>query len=81
MLYASRLATTPKRTLILFETFSQAEPPLRLNCLSPLWNMSFTCLFQEHNDVMPNTGIEAATLRSLARRSNQVSYAAARDKQ
>ena len=26
---------------------------------------------------MPNTGIEPATLRSLARRSNQLSYAAA----
>ena len=27
---------------------------------------------------MPNTGIEPATLRSLARRSNQLSYAAAK---
>ena len=34
-------------------------------------------LFQEHNDVVLNAGIKPATLRSLARRSNQLSYAAA----
>ena len=33
--------------------------------------------FQGHNDVMPNTGIEPAALRLVARRSNQLSYAAA----
>ena len=38
--------------------------------------ISIKCLSLGHNDVMPNTGIEPATLRSLARCSNQLSYAA-----
>ena len=32
--------------------------------------------FQGHNEVMPSEGIELATLQSLARRSNQLSYGA-----
>ena len=39
--------------------------------------ISVKCLSLGHNDVEPNTDIETATLRSLARRSNQLSYAAA----
>ena len=36
--------------------------------------ISVKCLSQGHNDVMPSTGIKPANLRSLARRSNQLSY-------
>ena len=36
------------------------------------------CFYQEHNETMPSIGIEPATLRSLARRRNQLSYAAAK---
>ena len=39
--------------------------------------ISVKCLSQEDNDIMPSTVIEPATLRSLARRSNQLSFAAA----
>ena len=38
------------------------------------WEISVKCLSQGPNDVMPNTGIEPATLRSLARRSNQLHW-------
>ena len=38
------------------------------------YEISVKCLFLGHNDVVPNTGIEPATLRSPARHSNQVSY-------
>ena len=34
------------------------------------------CLCQGYNHVMPSMGIESATLRSPAQRSNQLSYAA-----
>ena len=40
------------------------------------WEISVKCLSQGHNDVKPSTGIEPANLRSLARRSNQLSYVA-----
>ena len=40
--------------------------------------ISVKYLSQRYNDVMPNTGIEPATLRSLSRRFNQLSYAAAK---
>ena len=41
------------------------------------WEISVKCLSRRDNDVVPCKGIELATLRLPARRSNQLSYAAA----
>ena len=46
---------------------------LTLACLE----ISVKCLSQGRNDVIPSAGIESSTLRSIAQRSNQLSYAAA----
>ena len=50
-----RFETDP---VLSFHTTQRAYKEISVNCLS-----------QEHNDVMPNTGIQPANLRSLARQS------------
>ena len=42
---------------------------------TPVVLLSVKYLFQGQNDVTPSTRVESETLRSLVRRSNQLSYA------
>ena len=46
----------------------------------PVRKLALSVFPNGHNDVIPSTGIEPPTMRSLARRFNQPSYAAANTK-